>query len=87
MDKANLVTVGVETQLGAKYVFPDVELEKLEEILPKMKSGLDPVLSMRYGGQLVLVNASIAVLSMPFRIVEAVTVNGEQWWNRPSSAA
>jgi hypothetical protein len=77
MEKVDLITVEIETTLGAKYVFPDMERAALERMLPKMG---EPKLVHE---QLTIVNASIALLSLPFRIVKVVRVEGEEWWKRP----
>lgn len=74
----DLVTVTVETHLGAKYVFPDMP-----------KHALDAVIQGRVWastGHLVLVNVSAAVLSIEARIVKCVEYGGEvRWANAPVS--
>lgn len=62
----DLITVTVRTSLGAVYVFPDVSEEQLKLALPE--SGRVP------GGysQLMFMNTSLALLSVPWRVVEEV---------------
>ena len=77
-----LGVVDVETHLDVHYAFPDMDLGELEKVLPE---GSNRILS----GQtdLILVNVSGAVLSVPFRIVrKIVAVEGavnRTWWEFP----
>ena len=78
MDKVELVTVGIETKLGAHYSFPDMD-----------RSALDKLIMRNDNNELVLptvllTNASQAVLTVPARIIEKITVEGEDWWLAPS---
>lgn len=77
--KADLVTVEMHTHLGAVYTFPDMDRENLEELLPKLSNRIP-----EEHGQLQLVNASIALISVPFRILKKILVGGELWWESPN---
>lgn len=78
--KVDLAEVRFETYLGAVYLFPDVDREALEKVLPKLSNRIP-----EGHGQLQLVNASVALLSIPLRIVKRVLVAGEVWWENPNS--
>jgi hypothetical protein len=80
LSKVELVTVGVETKLGAHYSFPDMEKSALEHVLPHLSDRVPE-------GQecLMLVNASFCTMSVLYRIIRKVTVNGEDWWVCPNS--
>jgi hypothetical protein len=73
MAELKLVTVGVDTKLGAHYSFPDVEAEVLDKVLPRDQS---PII----GEVLILINASYAWMSLPSRIIARVTVDGVPKW-------
>ncbi len=81
MDKVELVTVGIETSLGAHYSFPDMDRVALDKLVMRNDNNemtLDALL---------LTNASRAVLTLPARIVVKITVDGDDWWVDPSSSA
>ena len=76
-----LCSVCITTKQGSLYEFPDMPLEELRRVLPD--SGRVPASTPT----LMMVNASISVLSIPFKIIEKVTmrVRGqareEQLWS------
>ena len=76
-----LVTVNITTKLNARYEFPDVDLAQVKSVIPE--SGRIPE------GQptLALVNASIAVLSIPLNIVQTITVGSDTLWELRASDA
>ena len=82
MSKVDLVTVKIITKLEAEYIFPDIERAALISI-PK---GNEPIRDV--SGQLTLVNASVAVMSVPVRIIAKIYFNEELWWEslNPSPA-
>ncbi len=77
---SSLVSVEVETKNGDCYRFPGMDGEALKSVLPKGKheepSVSQPTLSM--------VNASFSVLSVPYRIIKTIKVNGDEWWVCPA---
>ena len=78
-----LVTVRLETKLGAHYTFPHVEKAALEKLCPYMQDGVPEGVN----SQLTLINASIAVLSVPIRILKRIEIEEEGtdslWWRAP----
>jgi len=86
MSNAQLVTIRVTTKMGATYLFPDLELPALEKMCKYMQDGVP----MGASGQLSLVNASISLLSVPFRIIKTIEVTDpddesmwREWWKAP----
>lgn len=77
-DPSSLVTVRVVTTLGAEYLFPDLTLSHLKELLPE--TGRLPSDQT----SLVLINASAASLIVPMRIISEVSAGGEVLWRRPA---
>lgn len=77
MSKVDLVTVGIETTLGARYSFPDVEREALDKLVMRSDNN-ELVLD-----SLLITNVSQAVLTVPSRIVKKITVEGKDWWLAP----
>jgi hypothetical protein len=84
--KRRFVTVGIETSLGAHYLFPDMDMAVLSQLLPKFSDRRPPNESFT------LVNASTAVLILPVRVIKKVTVSTmyesgskitEDWWHAP----
>lgn len=73
---ADLVSVEVETLLGARYVFPDMQRAVLD---PAIKVASDQ-------GQLTFVNVSGACLTMKMRIVKTITYDGEVRWRGPAAS-
>lgn len=63
-----LMHVYIETLEGASYSFPDMDKEKLEQLL-----GNDS--TWKALGSLVLVNASGACLVVPTRIIKTIALN------------
>lgn len=77
----DLVKVVVTTREGSVYVLPDMDKHALKSILPRdnrMPSDM-PALAM--------CNVSFAVLTLPFRIVDHVAVDGDILWKNPTSPA
>lgn len=64
----NLGLVTITTTQGSAYTFADMDLDELRRVLPE--SGRVP----QDQPTLTLMNVSIAVLSLPFRIVKSVRV-------------
>ena len=60
-------TVYIKTLEGADYTFPDVDLSELLRVLPS--TGRIPA----NAPTLTLVNASSAVMSIPFRIIQSIS--------------
>lgn len=77
-DHAELGTVEVETHFGDKYVMPAMDKNAIGLVLPK---GLNRI--PEGTPTLAMVNASYSVLSIPFHIIKAITIDGEGWWNAP----
>lgn len=77
-----LATIEIETRLGDRYSFPAMDKQALATVIAKDSNRVPegtPTLA--------LVNASYAVLSVPFSIVQTITVDGETWWKSPISGA
>jgi hypothetical protein len=75
-----LVDVELTTKLGDVYRFPAVDVEALSAVLPKNSDRIPagtPTLA--------IINASFAVLSIPFQVLSTITVEGEPWWACPAS--
>ncbi len=72
VDTQHLITIVVKTKLGACYYFPDMSKKSVVEALPP--SGRVPE-NITY---LMLYNYSGAMLSVPFRLVQEVFVEGAQ---------
>lgn len=70
--KTELRTLVITTHLGAVYHFPDVDKGAFEW-LPAARCTLSSV---------TLVNVSNAVLVLPTRIIDSVTVDGKEIWKR-----
>ncbi len=66
-ETANLGLVSIVTTQGSAYVFADMDLSELRRVLPE--SGRIP----EDQPTITLMNVSIAVLSLPFRIVKSVS--------------
>lgn len=73
-DLSTLVVVGIDTQLGAHYIFPDVPRKTIEDLL--ITGGLHTFT------QLSIVNASGAALVIPTRIIQTIYVDGEKGFVR-----
>ncbi len=78
-DKPVLGTLGVSTKNGDKYVFPAMDKVALQAILPK-GSDRPPANTPT----LCLVNASYAVLTIPFQIIATISVDEEEWFKSPT---
>lgn len=72
MEKIQLVTVEIETILGAVYVFPDVALEEVDTMMKHFHEA----------SSVTLVSVSRACLVLPPRIVKVVRVDGKERWVR-----
>lgn len=75
---ADLVTLGLETRLEAKYTFPDMPRGELTRLLASDFSDAAKT------GSLTLVNVSGAALVIPFRIVKKILIDGEERWVSPA---
>jgi len=77
---SSLISVEVETKNGDIYHFPAMDGDAIKNVLPKGKreesSMSQPTLA--------LVNASFSVLSIPFRIIKVIKVDGKEWWCSPA---
>ena len=80
--KTDPVVVGIETHLGARYLFPDMDRTALSAVLPHASSTPPSAVT-----SLCLVNISEATLVVPFRIIKRMTTDGEEWWRAPISPA
>lgn len=79
----DLCTVHVTTHEGAEYVFPDMSFSQLRGVLPESGRIRENMPS------LMAVNVSMAVLSLPFRVIKRIEVktrgsNGEVLWDCPA---
>ena len=81
----DLCTVHVTTHEGAEYVFPDMSLIQLKSVLPPSGRIMENMPS------LMVVNVSLAVLSLPFRVIKRIEVktrepgwDGEILWVCPA---
>lgn len=70
--KSDLTVVTIKTTQGSEYVFPDVPRSMLKTIAEH---------GWKAAGSVLMVNVSGAVLSLPARIVETVSYDGEVKWN------
>lgn len=79
---SDLVDVRIRTKSGAEYVFPDMSLAVLKSVMPE--SGRTP----ESQPALMLFNASAALMSVPFSIIDEVFVVGEEslWLSSVSAA-
>lgn len=80
----DLCTVCVTTREGAKYLFPDMSLAQLRGVLPESGRIKEDMPS------LMMVNVSLAVLSLPFRVIKTIEAktkvpgwDGEVLWACP----
>lgn len=73
-----LVEVVVTTKEGARYTFPDMSEDDMRKVLPESGRVLSNMPS------LMMVNVSVAVLTIPFRIIKTVEVGGEVLWVCPA---
>lgn len=77
--KTDLCTVSIRTKLGDEYTFPAMDRKALAKVLPKGDRALPPSMPT-----LAMVNASMAVLSIPLQVIAKVLVDGEDWWDCPA---
>jgi len=73
---SSLISVEVMTKNEDYYHFPAMDGDAIKTVLPKGKHeepGVDQL-------TLSLVNASYSVLSIPFKIIKTIKVNGDVWW-------
>ena len=77
-EQVHLEPVEITTLGGDVYRMPAMDVDMLQQVLPK---GLNRIPSGMT--TLALVNASIAVLSIPFQIVKTIRVGEEEWWVTP----
>ena len=69
----NLGKLEIETSLGDLYLLPAMDRAEVEKALPR-----GPVTESMT--TLALINASFAVLSIPFRIIKVVRFEGDVLW-------
>lgn len=67
-----LVKVVVTTKEGARYVFPDMSEDDMRKVLPESGRVLSNMPS------LMMVNVSVAVLTIPFRIIKTIEVSTDE---------
>jgi hypothetical protein len=72
MPMSDLVVVTIKTKTGSEYRFPDVPRLTLENVI-KLQG-------WNSCGVIVLVNVSGASMSMPARIAESLSYDGEVRW-------
>ena len=85
--ETNIIDLRIITKMGAVYKFPDVEQSALESLCPFMQDGVPSGVN----GQLSLINASVAVLSVPLRILAEIQTcpsaercgEWKTWWKAP----
>ena len=75
--EAELVEVTIETLTGAKYIFPDMPRDMVENLLLRSDT-------WRTVGRLILVNVSATLISMEARIVKCISWGGEVRWKNAS---
>lgn len=75
-----VTAVQVTTKGGDTYSFPGMDTAELRAVLPEGKR--EPPATSQPA--LTMVNASYAVLSIPFRIIKTIAVDGEVWWDSPA---
>jgi len=71
-EEVPLLVVGIETKLGAQYLFPDVPATIIEPLLKNE--------GFRRFEQLSLVNASKSCLVINTRTIRYIFLNGELKW-------
>lgn len=74
-----LCTVEVFTHQGSHYVFPDMDKTALRRVLTPGENRITVSIP-----SFAVCNASYAVLSLPFRIIKQILVDGEEWWVSPA---
>jgi len=79
MSDETFKVVGIETFLGARYVFPDLRSQEVANLILEME---------REGSTITLANISGAALVVPKQIVkklymddQEIWVNPREWWN------
>lgn len=70
--KGDLTSVTIKTTQGSEYVFPDVPRSMLKTIIEQH--------GWQAAGSVLMVNVSGAVMSLPARIVQTVSYDGEVKW-------
>jgi hypothetical protein len=75
-EKVVLASVEVVTHHGDVYKMPAMDVVELGRVVPRGSSSIPEGTT-----SLSLVNASIAVLIVPFRIMKTILVDGEVWWS------
>ena len=71
-------TVCVVTREGAEYTFPDMVVGELKLVLPETGRFKDTMPS------LMMVNVSMSVLTIPFRVIKEIRVGDEVLWACPA---
>lgn len=72
MPMKDLVVVTIKTKQGSEYVFPDVPRSMLDTVIKQQ--------GWNGCGVIVLVNISGASMSMPARIADTLSYDGEVRW-------
>lgn len=75
-----MVVLELQTLLGARYVFPDVDKGELDQVVQHASRG-------EHCASLTVRNISHAVLVVPWRIISEISYGGEVQWKRQSSGA
>ncbi len=78
----SLTVVKIETSMESVYEFPDMDSTVVESLFSER--GINTFANM---GCISLVNISKACLVLPFRILEAIYVDGVERWRSPASTA
>lgn len=68
-------TVYIHDKLGSVYAFPDANVNELRRVLPE--SGRIP----ESAPCLMIINATVSVLSIPMRNIEKVVMDDEVLWH------
>ena len=69
----SLCEVTFETTLGARYVFPDVDLVEMEQLASFFPA---------HHSSLTISNVSKACLVVPIRVLQSFSINGVERWRR-----
>lgn len=68
---SGLVTVTIETRMGAVYQFPDMTRGSVDKLLRD---------NIAFQGDIILSNISRATLVLPTRIIKTLAIDGEVKW-------
>ena len=73
--KPEVGTVSLLTKQGDTYTFPAMDKKALEKVVPRGSNQLPPGTPV-----LTMVNASLSVLSVSFKVIDRILVDEEEWW-------